>query len=156
MAPSSRSESSSWTRIAFLLAIGLSLLVGALIVVLLFMLLGLPTTQRGWIVTLGLALLASWIGYIALLIGLKILRGFETGVSQADNKRGQRYEDHGRRVGRFVGTGLAKVTKRTKSVPSPTTNRNSADNQSKPTMNDAARSLGMMVGRRIGSWKDRE
>ena len=164
MAPSSRSRQKRsstlraygppfWRDVMFWIAAGLALFVGVLVVIVLFMLLSTPRTDAGWAWTIGLFLLSVWSGFVILSLGLNTARGIERGAKDADSARGDRFEAHGRKAGKVVGTGLAKVTGRTTSQ-SATTAADSARDEPKPTLNDAARSLGMMVGRRRGGQKD--
>jgi hypothetical protein len=166
VAPSSRSRQKRsstlraygppfWRDVMFWIAAGLSLLVGVIIVVLLFMLLSTPRTDAGWAWTIGLFVLGAWIGFVVLSLGLNTARGIERGAKEADEARGDRFEAHGRKAGKVVGSGLAKVTGRSKQSDSTTTDAKQTQSEPKPTLDDAARSLGMMVGRRLGSRKDK-
>jgi len=137
----------------FWIATGLSILVGVLIVVALFMLLSTPRTDAGWAWTIGLFVIGVWIGFVILSLGLNTARGLERGAGEAEAIRGDRFEAHGRKAGKVVGTGLAKVTGRSKTQPA--TDHKETSAEPKPTMDDAARSLGMMVGRRLGARKDK-
>jgi hypothetical protein len=144
----------------FWIAAGLSLLIGILIVIVLFMLLSTPRTDKGWAWTTGFFVVGTWIGFVILSLGLNTARGIDRGVKEADAARGDRFEEQGRKAGKVVGSGLAKVTGRSKTTPVSTEQEHSAANESqssepKPTLDDAARSLGMMVGRRLGSRKDK-
>jgi hypothetical protein len=149
-----------WRDLMFWIASGLSLLVGILIVVALFMLLSTPRTDAGWAWTIGLFVVGVWIGFVVLSLGLNTARGVERGVKEADAARGDRFEEQGRKAGKVVGSGIAKVTGRSKTAPVSTEQEHPAANEPqssepKPTLDDAARSLGMMVGRRLGSRKDK-
>lgn len=166
MAPSSRSRKKRsstlraygtpfWRDLMFWIATGLSLLVGALIVVALFMLLSTPRTDAGWAWTIGLFVIGVWIGFVILSLGLNTARGLERGAEQAEAERGDRFEAHGRKAGKVVGTGLAKVTGRSKPQPATANDHKETGTEPKPTIDDAARSLGMMVGRRLGARKDK-
>lgn len=171
MAPSSRSHKKRlstsrpygppfWRDVMFWIAVGLSLLIGALVVVVLFMLLSTPRTDNGWIWTISLFTITVWIGFDLLSLGLNTARGIDRGAKEADAARGDRFEEQGRKAGKVVGSGLAKVTGRSKTAPVSTEQEYSASNEPqpsepKPTLDDAARSLGMMVGRRLGSRKDK-
>jgi len=166
VAPSSRSRQKRsstlraygppfWRDLMFWIAAGLSLLVGVLIVVVLFMLLSTPRTDAGWAWTIGIFLVGIWIGFVVLSLGLNTARGVERGTQEADAARGDRFEAHGRKAGKVVGTGLAKVTGRSKQPDSASSETGETTNELKPTLDDAARSLGMMVGRRLGSRKDK-
>ena len=171
MAPSSRSRTKRsntlrayrppfWRDVMFWIATGLSLLVGVVIVVALFMLLSTPRTDAGWAWTLGLFVLGIWIGFVILSLGLNTARGIDRGTKEADAARGDRFEEQGRKAGKVVGSGLAKVTGRSKTAPVSTDQEHSAagepqPSEPKPTLDDAARSLGMMVGRRLGGRKDK-
>jgi hypothetical protein len=144
----------------FWIAAGLSLLIGILIVIVLFMLLSTPRTDKGWAWTIGFFVVGAWIGFVILSLGLNTARGIDRGAKEADAARGDRFEEQGRKAGKVVGSGLAKVTGRSKTTPVSTEQEHSAANESqssepKPTLDDAARSLGMMVGRRLGSRKDK-
>jgi len=164
VAPSSRSRKKRsstlraygppfWRDLMFWIAIGLSLLVGVLIVVALFMLLNTPRTDAGWAWTMGLFVLGVWIGFVVLSLGLNTARGLERGAEEAEAIRGDRFEAHGRKVGKVVGTGLAKITGRSKPQPVTANDPKETTAEPKPTIDDAARSLGMMVGRRLGARK---
>ena len=157
----------------FWIAAALSISIGGLIVIVMFMLLSTPRTGTGWVWTVGFFLIGTWMGFVVLSLGLNTARGVQRGVEEADAARGDRREAHGRRAGKVVGTGLAKVTGRSKpstttsavadtsaTTGSDTTAPDSADSEPptsepKPSFDDAARSIGMMVGRRLGARKDR-
>ena len=166
MAPSSRSRQKRsstlraygppfWRDLMFWIAIGLSLFVGVLIVVALFMLLSTPRTDAGWAWTMGLFVIGVWIGFVVLSLGLNTARGLERGAEEAEAIRGDRFEAHGRKAGKVIGTGLAKVTGRSKPQPATANDHKETGTEPKPTIDDAARSLGMMVGRRLGARKDK-
>lgn len=150
----------------FWIAGAISLFVGLLAVIVLFMVLSTPRTGTGWVWTIGIFVLSTWIGFVLLSLGLNTARGLERGTLEAEDARSDRYEAHGRRAGKVVGTGLAKVTGRAKTTPTtdaapnaPTTgstdSTGSSASESTPTFDDAARSLGKMVGRRLGERKER-
>jgi hypothetical protein len=144
----------------FWIAAGLSLLIGILIVIVMFMLLSTPRTDKGWAWTIGFFVVGTWIGFVILSLGLNTARGIDRGAKEADAARGDRFEEQGRKAGKAVGSGIAKVTGRSKTAPVSTAQEHPAANEpqsseSKPTLDDAARSLGMMVGRRLGSRKDK-
>ena len=144
----------------FWIAAGLSLLIGVLIVIVLFMLLSTPRTDKGWVWTISLFTIGVWIGFVILSLGLNTARGIDRGAKVADAARGDRFVEQGRKAGKVVGSGLAKVTGRSKTAPVSTEQEHPAANEPqpsepKPTLDDAARSLGMMVGRRLGSRKDK-
>ena len=139
----------------FWVATGLSLLVGVVIVVALFMLLSTPRTDAGWAWTIGLFVIGMWIGFVILSLGLTTARSLERGAEDAEAIRGDRFEAQGRKAGKIVGTGLAKVTGRSKPQPVTANDPKETTAESKPTIDDAARSLGMMVGRRLGARKDK-
>lgn len=144
----------------FWIAAGLSLLIGILIVIVLFMLLSTPRTDKGWAWTIGFFVVGTWIGFVILSLGLNTARGIDRGAKEADAARGDRFEEQGRKAGKVVGSGLAKAIGRSKTTPVSTEQEHPAANESqstepKPTLDDAARSLGMMVGRRLGSRKDK-
>lgn len=171
MAPSSRSRAKRtstlraygppfWRDVMFWIAAGLSLLIGILIVIVLFMLLSTPRTDNGWVWTIGFFVVGTWIGFVILSLGLNTARGIDRGAKEADAARGDRFEEQGRKAGKVAGSGLAKVTGRSKTTPVSTEQEHSAasepqSSEPKPTLDDAARSLGMMVGRRLGSRKDK-
>jgi len=144
-----------WRDVMFWIATGMSLLVGVLIVVALFMLLSTPKTDAGWAWTIGLFVIGVWIGFVILSLGLNTARGIDRGAKEADAARGDRFEKHGRKAGKVVGTGLAKVTGRSKPQPVTANDPKETTAESKTTIDDAARSLGMMVGRRLGARKDK-
>jgi hypothetical protein len=149
-----------WRDLMFWIAAGLSLLIGILIVIVLFMLLSTPRTDKGWAWTIGFFVVGTWIGFVILSLGLNTARGIDRGAKEADAARGDRFEEQGRKAGKVVGSGLAKVTGRSKTTPVSTQQEHPIANESqssepKPTLDDAARSLGMMVGRRLGSRKDK-
>lgn len=169
MAPSSRSRQKRsstlraygppfWRDVMFWIAAGLALLVGVLVVIVLFMLLSTPRTNAGWAWTIGLFVISVWSGFVILSLGLNTARGVERGAKDADSTRGDRFEAHGRKAGKVIGTGLAKVTGRAAAQSDGTNSDNpqaaKSVDEPKPTLNDAARSLGMMVGRRRSARKD--
>lgn len=144
----------------FWIAAGLSLLIGILIVIVLFMLLSTPRTDKGWAWTIGFFVVGTWIGFVILSLGLNTARGIDRGAKEADAARGDRFEEHGRKAGKVVGSGLAKVTGRSTTTPVSSAKEHSTasepqSSEPKPTLDDAARSLGMMVGRRLGGRKDK-
>jgi hypothetical protein len=149
-----------WRDVMFWIVAGVSLLIGVLVVVVLFMLLSTPRTDNGWAWTIALFAISVWIGFVLLSLGLNTARGIDRGVKEADAARGDRFEEQGRKAGKVVGSGIAKVTGRSKTAPVSTGQEHPAANEPqssepKPTLDDAARSLGMMVGRRLGSRKDK-
>ncbi len=157
-----------WRDVMFWIAAALSVGIGALLVIVLFMLLSTPRTGPGWAWTIGLFLVGTWMGFVVLSLGLNTARGVQRGAQEADAARGDRLEAHGRKAGKVVGSGLAKVTGRSQPTPassdtsaeSKTTGSASSDSDSqvsppKPTLDDAARSIGMMVGRRLKTQKDK-
>lgn len=152
----------------FWIAAGLSIVIGVSIVIVSFMVLSTPGTSTGWVWTAGFFLIGTWMGFVVLSLGLNTARGMQRGVDEADAARGDRLEAQGRKAGKVVGTGLAKVTGRSK--PSATTSAstdspdatapdsidsNPPNSESKPSFDDAARSIGMMVGRRLAARKDK-
>lgn len=144
----------------FWIAAGLSLLIGILIVIVMFMLLSTPRTDKGWAWTIGFFVVGTWIGFVILSLGLNTARGIDRGAKEADAARGDRFEEQGRKAGKVVGSGLAKVTGRSKTTPVSTQQEHSAasepqSSEPKPTLDDAARSLGMMIGRRLGGRKEK-
>lgn len=166
MAPSSRSRQKRsstlraygppfWRDLMFWIAAGLSLLIGVLLVVALFMLLSTPRTNAGLVWTIAIFVLGSWMGFVVLSLGLNTARGIDRGAKEADAARGDRFEAGGRKAGKVVGSGLAKVTGRSKDQPNTSTDAEAIASEPKPTIDDAARSLGMMVGRRLGARKDK-
>jgi len=171
VAPSSRSRTKRsstlraygppfWRDVMFWIVAGVSLLIGVLVVVVLFMLLSTPRTDNGWAWTIALFAISVWIGFVILSLGLNTARGIDRGVKEANTARGDRFEEQGRKAGKVVGSGIAKVTGRSKTAPVSTEQEHPAANEPqtsepKPTLDDAARSLGMMVGRRLGSRKDK-
>jgi len=171
VAPSSRSRKKRlstlraygppfWRDGMFWIAAGLSLLIGVMVVIVLFMLLSTPRTDNGWVWTISLFAISIWIGFVLLSLGLNTARGIDRGVKEADAARGDRLEEQGRKAGKVVGSGLAKVSGRSKTTPVSSEKEHSAaseqqSSEPKPTLDDAARSLGMMVGRRLGSRKDK-
>ena len=95
-----------------LLAAGIALAVGVLTVVVLFMLLGLPRTDAGWLWTIALGLLGVGIAWVCLSLGLTTASALERGRREAaEQARGDRFEATGRTAGRVVGTGVARATK---------------------------------------------
>lgn len=147
-----------WADAMFWIAAALSLLVGALVVVILLMLLSTPRTGAGWLWTIGLGLLGVWIGFVVLSLGLNTSRGIELGASQADAERGDRFEAHGRRAGRVVGSGLAKATGRSRTKDDAPTSEPTPDVEPSPkvTIDRSARVLGQMVGRRIAERREQK
>ena len=91
MAPSSRSRKKRsstlraygppfWRDVMFWIAVGLSLLIGVLVVVVLFMLLSTPRTGNGWAWTIALFAISVWIGFVLLSLGLNTARGIDRGT----------------------------------------------------------------------------
>jgi len=144
----------------FWIAFGVSLGIGLVIVAVGLMTLAVPRTVFGWVWLLLSFVLGSWIGFVVLSLGLNTARGIDRGAKEADTDRGDRFEERGRQAGKAVGSGLAKLTGRSNSNPNsagqkpPATGEPQAS-EPKPTLDDAARSLGMMVGRRLGGRKDK-
>ena len=179
MAPSSRSHTKRtstlraygppfWRDRMFWIAAALSVGIGALLVIVLFMLLSTPRSTFGWAWTVGAFLIGTWIGFVVLSLGLNTARGVQGGAQEADAARGDRLEAHGRKAGKVVGSGLAKVTGRSQPTPASSESSPASDtigsessesdpqtSASKPSFDDAARSVGMMVGRRLGARKDK-
>ncbi|MEI7624045.1 MAG: hypothetical protein WCJ88_10855, partial [Actinomycetes bacterium] len=107
MAPSSRSHTKRtstlraygppfWRDVMFWITAALSVGIGAVIVVVLFMLLSTPRTGSGWAWTGGLFVIGIWIGFVTLSLGLNTARGVQRGTQEADAARGDRLEAHGR------------------------------------------------------------
>lgn len=146
-------------RIVRLLIIGLSLLVGAAAVGLLFAFAGTPRTPLGW-VWAGLAFAAGFfIARTTLSLGMTTSAAFEKGITEAASQsRGAAYEATGRRAGAVVGKGLNKVARigapkppvESKSTPGDTS-------AAKPdvTVDKAARVIGSMVGRRVAQRRNK-
>ncbi len=144
-----------WRDLMFWIAAGLSLLIGVFLVIALFMLLSTPRTNAGVVWTIAIFVLGSWMGFVVLSLGLNTVRGIDRGTKEADAARGDRFEARGRKAGKVVGSGLAKATGRSKEQPKTNANAEATVSEAKPTIDDAARSLGMMVGRRLGARKDK-
>jgi len=142
----------------FWIASALAVVVGAIVLAALLMLLGPPRTDGGRLWTAALTMLGVGIGFMVLSIGLATGRGVEDGIAQADSARADRYEAHGRRAGRAVGEGLARVTGRSRThaaSASQDDTRMPAAEAPRPSLDDAARSVGMMVGRRLRDRRNR-
>jgi hypothetical protein len=126
---------------------------GVLAVVILFALTGTPRTPIGWVWGVLLFVVAIAIAWVSLTLGLKMSRSFDQGVSQADARRGDQMEATGRTAGAVVGKGLGKVAR----IGSGKASRSNADtppsSTPKVTVDNAARSIGSMVGRRIAERK---
>jgi hypothetical protein len=126
---------------------------GVLAVVILFALSGTPRTPIGWVWGVLLFVVAITIAWVSLTLGLKMTRSFDEGVSQADERRGDQMEATGRTAGAVVGKGLGKVAR----IGSGKASRSNADtppsSTPKVTVDNAARSIGSMVGRRIAERK---
>lgn len=169
MAPSSRSGTLRaygppfWSDRMFWIALAIAIGVGLLAVVVLLMLLAIPRTGAGWAWTIFLGLLATWIGFAGLSIGLNTARGMERGVAEADSARGDRYEKHGRRAGRVIGKGLATMTGR---GTMPDDGGGAGEREGAEAATDdaprertdidrGANSLGRMVGRRLAERRAR-
>lgn len=149
MAPSSRTGAIRTPRrgIVLWLMLAVSVATGGLVGALLLMVLGPPRTTEGWLWTSALIALGGTTAYVVLSIGRRTSDGFAAGTEQADRQRGDRFEATGRRAGRAVGHGLARLSRRDE-VASPSSSP-STDSNPRPTLDDAARSLGRMVGRRL-------
>ena len=150
----------------------LSAVVGALAVVLLFLLVGVPQNIIGWVWGTLIFVIGFAIARVCLSIGLKTSAAFQRGPHEAAvGGRGDSLEASGRRAGAVVGKGLNKVarigTPKAPSTPSPGTPQTTAAAEShatgtgepsttdpappKPevTVDKAARVIGSMVGRRV-------
>ncbi|CAM8626232.1 hypothetical protein MCETE7_00939 [Acidimicrobiia bacterium] len=126
---------------------------GVLAVVILFALTGTPRTPIGWVWGVLLFVIAIAIAWVSLTLGLKMSRSFDEGASQADARRGDQMEATGRTAGAVVGKGLGKVA-RIGSGKAPLPNTDTpASSTPKVTVDNAARSIGSMVGRRIAERK---
>ena len=138
------------------LAGAISSAAGVLAVVILFALAGTPRTPIGWVWGVLLFVIAITIAWVSLTLGLNMSRSFDKGASQADARRGDRMEATGRTAGAVVGKGLGKVAR----IGSGKTSRPDADDAPPPTpkvtMDNAARSIGSMVGRRMAERKPRK
>lgn len=146
-------------RIVRLLIIGLSLLVGAAAVGMLFAIAGTPRTPFGWawgVVAFGLGFL---IARTTLSLGVNTSAAFGKGKAEAASQsRGDAYEATGRRAGAVVGKGLNKVARIGAPKP-PVEPKSTAGDTSaaKPdvTVDKAARVIGSMVGRRVAQRRNK-
>ena len=152
-------------RIVRLLIIGLSLLVGAAAVGMLFAIAGTPRTPFGWawgVLAFGLGFL---IARTTLSLGVNTSAAFGKGKAEAASEsRGAAYEATGRRAGAVVGKGLNKVARIGAPKPvkkdDPSAHAESAQGEptsAKPevTVDKAARVIGSMVGRRVAQRRNK-
>jgi hypothetical protein len=153
----------------------LSSVVGALAVVLLFMLAGVPHTTLGWVWGALIFVVGFAIARVCLSLGLNTSAAFEKGAREAAVEgRGETFEATGRRAGAVVGKGLNKVSRigspkpANQPAPIPAAEaepRSAAETASsqgeaapaKPevTVDKAARVIGSMVGRRSAERRNR-
>jgi hypothetical protein len=151
----------------------LSSVVGALAVVLLFMLAGVPHTTLGWVWGALIFVIGFAIARVCLSLGLNTSAAFEKGAREAAVEgRGETFEATGRRAGAVVGKGLNKVARigapKPANQPGPkpaaetkpaagTTSSNGEAPPAKPavTVDKAARVIGSMVGRRSAERRKR-
>jgi hypothetical protein len=146
-------------RIVRLLIIGLSLLVGAAAVGVLFAIAGTPRTPFGWawgVLAFGLGFL---IARTTLSLGVNTSAAFGKGKAEAASEsRGAAYEATGRRAGAVVGKGLNKVARI--GAPKPAVEPKPAQGDTSATKPDvtvdkAARVIGSMVGRRVAQRRNK-
>jgi hypothetical protein len=156
------------------LAGAISAVLAVLAVVILFGLTGTPHTPIGWVWGVLIFAIAITIAWISLTLGLNMSRSYDKGAADANQKRGDQLEATGRTAGAVVGKGLGKVARigsgRTSSsgndspprpAPAPDTKADAPKDPvpeaaPKVTIDDAARSIGSMVGRRIAERKPRD
>ena len=138
--------------------LGIALAAGSVIVAVLLLLLGIPRSGSGWIWTVGLGLVGAWIAWVVLSIGQRSSEALAAGTADADAARGDRFEATGRRAGKVVGGGIARVTGRSNVEPESEAHTSGDSDQrsngstsgERPSLDDTARMLGQMVGRRLG------
>ena len=147
------------------LAGAISAAVAVLAVVILFGLTGTPHTPIGWVWGVLIFAIALSIAWVSLTLGLNMSRSFDKGAADANQKRGDQLEATGRTAGAVVGKGLSKVARigsgrnsRSDSAVSTapdlaagsdTDASDPRDAAPKVTVDNAARSIGSMMGRRI-------
>jgi hypothetical protein len=91
--------------------------------------------------------IAGWLSFKLLAMGLNTSRALEE-TDVADPKRSASLESKGRSAGAMAGRGAAALMKRGKKKKAPA----AADNATPDvTVDNAARVLGSMVGRRLAS-----
>jgi hypothetical protein len=151
----------------------LSSVVGALAVVLLFMLAGVPHTTLGWVWGALIFVIGFAIARVCLSLGLNTSAAFEKGAREAAIEgRGETFEATGRRAGAVVGKGLNKVARIGAPKPAnqpgpkpaaetkPAAGMTSSNGEAAPakpevTVDKAARVIGSMVGRRSAERRNR-
>lgn len=155
----------------FWIAAVLSLLIGALVGGGLYVLTGAQTTALGLGVPIVAGVVALWLSFKLLAMGMNTSRALEE-AQVADEPRAQALEDKGRAAGAAVGRGAAALVNRGKPKPStpppaspapssPSAPPSGSAPPSTPpapasadgdgvTVDKAARVLGSMVGRRLG------
>ena len=161
-------------RVVRLLILGLSVLVGAAAVGLLFMIAGLPRTTIGWVWAALAFVLGFAIARTTLSMGLHTSSAFEQGAREAAaESRGDSFEATGRKAGAVVGRGLNKVARigapksaappaspaaQTSDTDAPTASA-PADTGAAPTpdvtVDRVARVIGSMIGRRTAERRNR-
>ncbi len=150
-----------------LLVAVLSAVVGALAVVLLFMLAGAPHTTLGWVWGALIFVIGFAIARVCLSLGLDTSAAFEKGAREAAVEgRGESFEATGRRAGAVVGKGLSKVARigapkpAAEAEPRSAAETTSSQGEAAPakaevTVDKAARVIGSMVGRRSAERRNR-
>ena len=150
------------------LAGALSAAVAVLAVVILFGLTGTPHTPIGWVWGVLIFVIALSIAWVSLTLGLNMSRSFDKGAADANQKRGDQLEATGRTAGAVVGKGLGKVarigsgrnSRSAGEVSTPAGSGSDAPDAQEAaprvTVDNAARSIGSMVGRRIAERKPRD
>jgi len=145
----------------------LSSVVGALAVVLLFMLAGVPHTTLGWVWGALIFVIGFAIARVCLSLGLNTSAAFEKGAREAAVEgRGETFEATGRRAGAVVGKGLSKVARigapkpAAEAAPRSAAETTSSQGEAAPakpevTVDKAARVIGSMVGRRSAERRNR-
>jgi hypothetical protein len=142
----------------FWIAAGAALLIGAFVGVAVDALTGGQATALGLAVPLVCGVVALWLSFKLLAMGMSTGRALEE-AQPADEPRAQALEDRGRAAGAAVGRSAAAFVNRRKgatpstappvasSAPAPGADPEPAE---PVTVDKAARVLGSMVGRRLG------
>jgi hypothetical protein len=156
----------------FWLTFGLALVAGLVVGGGLMVVMGIPDTAVVWLWPIIGAVLAGWLAFKLLAMGINTSRALEQGAAPADEGRARGMEAGGRAAGAALGKGArtllggrrspAPSATRAEAVPpsasaAPTTPTSGGEPSppSRPevTVDKAARVLGSMVGRRLGGRK---
>jgi hypothetical protein len=151
-----------FTYLVFWIAAGLSIAIALVISAVLVALGGrVPDSLLGWGVAVFIFVIAGWLSFKLLAMGLNTSRALEE-THVADEKRAASLESKGRTAGALAGRGAASLMTRGKKKPAaaapaapppPTAAAPApaAAEEARPdlTVDKAARVLGSMVGRRL-------